>query len=87
MEEAVQRTCRESLIIAGFMTHYCVSSTACATRDLGYGVTIVGGATATRDLPDGKGGIVPASVLQTASLAALADRIAVVVAAAGEIPD
>lgn len=69
------------------MTHNCVSSTACAARDLGYGVTVVAGVTATRDLPDGKGGIDPASVLQTASLAALADRIAVVVAAAGEIPD
>lgn len=64
------------------MTHNCVSSRACAARDLGYD-----GATATRDLPDGKGGIDPASVLQTASLAALADRVAVVVAAGGEIPD
>lgn len=87
LENVIQRTARKSLIIVGFMTHNCVSSTARAARDLGYGVTVVAGATATRDLPDGKGGIVPASVLQAASLAALADRIAVVVAAAGEIPD
>lgn len=87
LEDALQRTGRRSLIIAGFMTHNCVSSTARAARDLGYGVTVVAGATATRDLPDGKGGIVPASVLHAVSLTALADRIAVVVATVGEVPD
>ena len=87
LEVALQRTGRKSLIIAGFMTHNCVSSTARAARDLGYGVTIAAATTATRDLPDGKGGIIPAAALQNASLAALADRTAVVVATAGAIPD
>lgn len=79
LEEAIRRTGRKNLIIAGFMTHNCVSSTARAARDLGYAPTIVAAATATRDLPDGKGGLVPAPVLQAASLAALADRAARVV--------
>lgn len=79
LEEAIQRTGRKNLIFVGFMTHNCVSSTARAARDLGYVPTIVAATTATRDLPDGKGGIVPATLLQAASLAELADRTAWVV--------
>ncbi|HXU94552.1 MAG TPA: cysteine hydrolase family protein [Gallionella sp.] len=79
LEEAIQRTGRKNLIIVGFMTHNCISSTSRAARDLGYAPTIVAAATATRDLPDGKGGTIPASTLQAASLAALADRTATVV--------
>jgi nicotinamidase-related amidase len=85
LEEAIQRTGRKNLIIVGFMTHNCVSSTARTARDLGYVPTIVATATATRDLPDGKGGVVPASALQAASLAELADRTAWVVQKEKEI--
>lgn len=66
------------LIIAGFMTHNCVSSTARAALDLGILPTVASDATATRDLPF-SGGIVAAADLQRAELAALADRHAVVV--------
>lgn len=44
-------------------------------------------ARATRDLPDGHGGVVPAEVVQRANLAALADRFATVVETSDEIPD
>jgi hypothetical protein len=47
---------------------------------LGYPPTVVAAATATRNLPDGKGGTVNAAALQAVSLAALADRTATVVA-------
>ena len=87
LEEAIQRTGRKNLIITGFMTHNCVSSTARAAMDKGYMPTIVAAATATRDLPDGKGGEITAAALQAASLAALADRNAVLVQQAGDIPD
>lgn len=87
LEEAIQRTGRKNLVIAGFMTHNCVSSTARAARDLGYVPTIVAAATAERDLPDGKGGIVPAAVVQAANLAALADRTAWVVQAGRDIQE
>lgn len=87
LEEAIQRTGRKSLIIVGFMTHNCVSSTARAARDLGYATSIVAAATATRDLPDGKGGVIPAAVLQAVSLAGLADRNAVVVQGERDIQD
>lgn len=87
LEEAIQRTGRKNLIVAGFMTHNCVSSTARAARDLGYAPTVVAAATATRDLPDGRGGVITASVLQASSLAALADRTATVVPAQQDISD
>ena len=48
------------LILAGFMTHMCVSSTARGAFNLGYRPTVVASATATRELP-GTGGVpVPA---------------------------
>ncbi|WEX76232.1 isochorismatase family protein [Sinorhizobium numidicum] len=65
------------IIIAGFMTHNCVSSTARAALDLGYEITIAGDACATRDLPFATG-IVSARDLHVAELAALADRHACV---------
>ena len=70
---------RPELILAGFMTHMCVSSTARAALDLGYRNTIVADATATRDLPDGAGGVIPATALHRANLAALSDRFSIVV--------
>jgi nicotinamidase-related amidase len=70
---------RPELIIAGFMTHMCVSATARAALDLGYRSTVVAAATATRDLPDPLGGVLTAAELQRTELAALGDRFAVVV--------
>ena len=69
------------LIIAGFMTHMCVSSTARAALDLGYPVIIPGDACATRSLPTPDGEIAAADV-HRAELAALADRFAWVVSTA-----
>lgn len=87
LEDAIRRTGKSRLIIAGFMTHNCVSSTARAARDLGHAPTVVAAATATRALPDGKGGTIPAPAMQAASLAALGDRVAAVVSSEGDIPD
>ncbi|HEX2285751.1 MAG TPA: cysteine hydrolase family protein [Mycobacterium sp.] len=75
------------LVIAGFMTHMCVNSTARAAFTLGYAPTVVAAATATRALPGIDGDPVPAPVLQTASLAGMADLFAVVVPSAADIPD
>jgi len=68
----------KSLIVVGFMTHLCVSSTVRAALDLGLGCTVVAEACATRDLPDGEGGVVGAAALHRAELVALSDRFAVV---------
>lgn len=69
---------RKDILIAGAMTHNCVSSTARAAIDYGWRVTLAARACATRDLPDGLGGLIPAPLLHRISLAALADRIAIV---------
>ena len=79
----IQATGRKELIIAGFMTHMCISATTRAALDLGYRNTVVAAATATRDLPGPTGGVVPAAELQRSTLAALADMFAVVVEDAG----
>ncbi|MGL4288410.1 MAG: isochorismatase family protein, partial [Phreatobacter sp.] len=70
------------LIVIGFMTHMCVSSTVRAALDLGYSTSVAGDACATRDLPGAEGGVVGAKALHEAELAALADRFAGVFPAA-----
>lgn len=74
-----------TLVVAGFMTHMCVSSTVRAALDLGYGCTVLAPACATRDLPDGAGGVLPAAELHRAELAALSDRFATIARDLGEL--
>jgi nicotinamidase-related amidase len=70
---------KKQLIIAGFQTHMCISSTVRAALDLGYRTTVVSDAAATRDLPDPTGGpAFAAPELHRAALAGLADRFAIV---------
>lgn len=78
LHSELEKRGRKEIILAGFMTHMCVSSTARAAIDLGYRVTIDADSSGTRDLPDGNGGVVKAETLHTISLAALADRFAVI---------
>lgn len=87
LHDLLARTGRTRLIVIGYMTHNCVSSTVRAAKDLGYTSTIVASATATRDLPDGRGGTIAASLIQAACLSGLADTIATVVWNAQEIKD
>lgn len=79
LDEVLKGFGRKNMIAIGFMTHMCVSSTVRAGLDLGYGLAVVANACATRDLPDGRGGVVSASTLHQAELAALSDRFASVV--------
>jgi nicotinamidase-related amidase len=73
----------DTLIVAGFMTHLAVLTTANDGSSLGYRVLVAADATATRTLP---GAIATASIdaknLQRASLATLADRVADVLSSA-----
>ncbi len=87
LREVLAASGRRSLIVIGFMTHNCVSSTVRAAREIGYACTVVAAATATRDLPDGRGGTVPAATLQTACLAGLGDTMAKIVWNASDIED
>lgn len=75
------------LVLAGFMTHMCVNSTARGAFNLGYAPTVVAAATATRSLPEADGVPVSAAAMQSASLAAMNDLFAVVVADGSAVPD
>jgi len=69
---------RTELIICGFMTHMCVSSTARAALDQGFRVTIDADSCATRDLPDGCGGVIEADTVHRVALVELSDRFAII---------
>lgn len=86
LDRLLKASGRKELILSGFMTHMCVSATARAALDLGYRTSILAGATATRDLPDPVSGErIEAAHVQRASLAALADRFAIVVPTAASL--
>lgn len=76
----------EDLVLAGFMTHVCVNSTARAAFNHGYRATVAANATATRALPNPLGGEVPAREVHTGALAAIADIFAIVVPFGDDIP-
>ena len=76
-----------NLVLAGFMTHMCVNSTARGAFNLGYAPTVVAAATATRTLAGPDSTPVPAAVMQSASLAEMSDLFAVVVPDAQAVPD
>lgn len=85
LQSLLEATGRKELVIAGFMTHMCVSSTARAALDLGYRITIDASSCGTRDLPDGRGGIIPAATVHDVALAELSDRFAVIARDTGEV--
>jgi nicotinamidase-related amidase len=87
LEERLKGLGASNLVLAGFMTHMCVNSTARGAFNLGYAPTVVASATATRTLPGVGDTVVPAAALQSASLAALSDLFAVVVPDGAAIPD
>jgi nicotinamidase-related amidase len=79
LEDRLKSLGAENVVLAGFMTHMCVNSTARGAFNLGYAPTVVASATATRALPGVDGTVVAASALQSARLAAVADLFAIVV--------
>ncbi|ART68809.1 cysteine hydrolase [Mycobacterium dioxanotrophicus] len=87
LDERLKALGASNLVLAGFMTHMCVNSTARGAFSLGYAPTVVAAATATRSLAGPDGQAVPAAALQAASLAGLADLVAVVVPGTADIPD
>lgn len=78
----------KQLTIVGFQTHMCVSATTRAALDLGFRNTLVASAIATRDLPSATGaGDVAAETVHQATLAALADRFAIIAKTPNDIAD
>ena len=79
LNDLLKASGRTEMVVTGFMTHMCVSATVRSAVDHGYRVTLVANAAATRDLPDPLGGVQSADAVHRATLAALADRFAIVV--------
>lgn len=86
LHERLQKLGVKNLIVVGFMTHMCVSSTTRGAFDLGYRTTVVGDATATRDLPTADGQVVQAATVRETALASLADLVGTVVKTAKDLP-
>jgi nicotinamidase-related amidase len=83
LHERLQQSGRNNLLVAGFMTHMCVSASVRAALDLGYHTTVIADATATRALPAPDGGApISSDAVHRTALAELADRFAAVVASA-----
>ncbi|MGY8664830.1 cysteine hydrolase family protein [Bradyrhizobium sp. UFLA05-109] len=78
LQARLASTGRKNIVLAGFMTHMCVSSTARAALDLGLRTTIASDACATRDLPDCRGGAIAAATVHDVALAELSDRFAII---------
>jgi nicotinamidase-related amidase len=79
LADALQASVTETLLVAGYMTHNCVDSTAREAFHRGYRVGVVADASATRDLPGPAGKAIPAATVHAAVLAGLGDRIAEIV--------
>ncbi|RRQ29247.1 cysteine hydrolase [Rhodococcus sp. Eu-32] len=82
LDDTLKALGQDKLVLAGFMTHMCINSSARGAFSLGYQPTVVASATATRRLPDAA-----ASALQVASLAAISDLFGVVAPDVASIPD
>ncbi len=87
LQAVLDRLGRKQLVIVGYGSHMCVSSTTRDAAERGFQVTVVAEATGSRDLPDGLAGIVPAAQVHRANLAALADRFAAIVKDATSLGD
>lgn len=92
LHETLQSNSLKNVVLAGFMTHLCISTTARMAHQTGYGVTVASDACATRDLPvpaaigpdtpTDTSGVIPANILHRAELAMLADIFATIASTA-----
>ena len=69
----------ENVVLAGFMTHMCINSSARGAFNLGFKPTIVASACATRSLIGAQGKLIDAQTMHDSALAAVRDLFAVVV--------
>ncbi|AYV25779.1 isochorismatase family protein [Streptomyces sp. CJ_13] len=86
----LEKTLRElgsgtELVLAGFMTHMCVTFTAQGAFSLGYRPTVVAEATATRPLTAPDGTVVTAAALQTAALTTIGDLFGPIAPTVGDL--
>jgi nicotinamidase-related amidase len=69
----------KNIVIAGFMTHMCINSTARGAFNLGFNPTVVASACASRSLTGANGKVIDAQTMHDSALAAIRDLFAIVV--------
>lgn len=87
LDERLRSLNIENIVLAGFMTHMCVNSTAHGGFNLGYKPTVVASATATRALEAANGKIVPAEQIHHAAIASTRDLYAAIVDTVADLPE
>lgn len=85
LETKLNEIGKKDLIITGYMTHMCLNSTTRDAAELGFRCSVIAELTATRDLPGINEGCIPAEIIKSANLAALADRFATVLEKSADI--
>ncbi|MGM0831502.1 cysteine hydrolase [Halomonas qinghailakensis] len=86
LEAQLKKSGCNKLVLAGFMTHMCVNSTAHGAFNLGFEVTVVASATATRSLQADQGKILSAQAVHEGALASTRDLYAAVVDTVDDLP-
>lgn len=69
----------KNVVIAGFMTHMCINSTARGAFNLGFNPLVVASTCASRSLTGANGKVIDAQTMHDSALAAIRDLFAVVV--------
>lgn len=87
LDEQLKAKGVKNIILAGFMTHMCVNSTAHGGFNLGYTPTVVASATATRPLQAANGKVLSAQEVHDGALASTRDLYAAVVDNISDVPD
>ncbi|MBN9204178.1 cysteine hydrolase family protein [Methylibium petroleiphilum] len=79
LDERLKALGIQQIVLAGFMTHMCINSTAHGGFNLGYAPTVVASATATRALQGPNGKVLTAREVHDGALASTRDLYAAVV--------
>lgn len=79
LDERLKALGIHQIMLAGFMTHMCINSTAHGGFNLGYAPTIVASATATRALEGANGVVLTAQQMHDAAIASTRDLYAAIV--------
>ncbi len=87
LDEQLKAKGVKNIILAGFMTHMCVNSTAHGGFNLGYAPTVVASATASRPLQAANGKVLSAQEVHDGALASTRDLYAAVVDNVSDVPD
>ncbi len=79
LDERLKAIGIQKIMLAGFMTHMCINSTAHGGFNLGYAPTVVASTTATRALEGTNGQVLSAQQMQEAAIASTRDLYAAIV--------